>query len=67
MDEWIEVLHPFVMFLLELLRRFDTGFLTEMTALLPLLVKMRDVVEASPQSASRKQRQFARDFGELSR
>ena len=66
-DKWTDILHPFVLFLLELLKRFDSKFLTEVTELHPFLLKMKDVAKLDSGSPSRRKRQFINDFGELSR
>lgn len=65
-DEWMELLHPFILFLSELLKRFDSDFLEEISELHPQLMRMKDLTKVEAAN-TREQRRFAHDFGELAR
>ena len=66
-DNWTEIAHPFVLFLLELFRRFDDRFLQEIAELHPYLERMLRHVPIDFSHPDRQHRQFAQHMSEISK
>ena len=66
-DNWMEIVHPFVLFLLELLRRFDDRFLRDITDVYPYVERMMRRVPIDFSHSDRQHRLFAQHISEFSK
>ena len=66
-DNWMDIVYPFVFFLLELLRRFDDRFLREIAELRPYIERMMRRVPIDFCHPDRQHRQFAQHIIDFSK
>lgn len=62
----LEIVHPLLLFLLELLRRFDADFIPEISVIEASFLKAAKAINAESVT-TRQLRQFERDLSEFTR
>ena len=61
----MEIWQPFVFFLRELMIRFETDFLDDISKLHAQIVKIGDAIKAGGTMSARKQQRFSQSYQEL--